>query len=84
VTFDPHCHRQQCEPLQCSACRAISSARQAASSKNEDVRQRSANVILDRAYGRPSQAISGDEDNPLELLMQHLDGCARGLPSEQQ
>jgi len=51
-------------------------------SKNEDVRQRSANVILDRAYGRPSQA-TGEEDNPLELLMQALDGQTRGLPSEQ-
>ena len=53
-------------------------------SKNEDVRQRSANVILDRAYGRPSQAMGGDEDNPLELLMQALDGKTRGLPSEQR
>ena len=53
------------------------------SSKNEDVRQRSANVILDRAYGRPSQVSSDDEDNPLELLMQSLDGKTRGLPSEQ-
>ena len=53
-------------------------------SKNEDVRQRSANVILDRAYGRPSQVNSGDEDNPLELLMQHLEGTSRGLPSERQ
>ena len=48
------------------------------------MRQRSANVILDRAHGRPSQVISGDEENPLELLMQHLDGKTRGLPSEQQ
>jgi len=54
------------------------------SSKNEDVRQRSANVILDRAYGRPSQVISGDEENPLELLMQHLEGTSRGLPSDRQ
>ena len=53
------------------------------SSKNEDVRQRSANVILDRAYGRPSQVASDDGDNPLELLMQHLEGTSRGLPSEQ-
>lgn len=53
-------------------------------SKNEDVRQRSANVILDRAYGRPSQVSSGEEDDPLELLMQHLEGTSRGLPSEQQ
>ena len=29
----------------------------------------SANVILDRAYGRPSQVASGDEENPLQLLM---------------
>jgi hypothetical protein len=41
-------------------------------------------VILDRAYGRPTQFISNEDDNPFELLMQHLDGCARGLPSEQQ
>ena len=53
-------------------------------SKNEDVRQRSANVILDRAYGRPSQVNSDVEDNPLQLLMDHLDGKTRGLPSEQQ
>ena len=52
-------------------------------SKNEDVRQRSANVILDRAYGRPSQVASDDEENPLQLLMDHLDGKTRGLPSEQ-
>ena len=50
-------------------------------SKNED--QRSANVILDRVYGRPSQVASDDEENPLQLLMQHLDGKTRGLPSEQ-
>ena len=49
-----------------------------------DVRQRSANVILDRAYGRPSQVAADDEENPLELLMQHLEGTSRGLPSERQ
>ena len=48
------------------------------------VRQRSANVILDRAYGRPSQVASDGEDNPLELLMQHLEGTSRGLPSQRQ
>ena len=53
-------------------------------SKNEDVRQRSANVILDRAYGKPTQAVSNEDDNPFELLMEHLDGSSRGLPSEQQ
>ena len=53
-------------------------------SKNEDVRQRSANVILDRAYGRPSQVSSDDEENPLQLLMDHLDGKTRGLPSQQR
>ena len=57
-------------------------------SKNEDVRQRSANVILDRAYGKPTQPIGGDEENPLELLMQHLHSCAQvaelhsGLPTQ--
>lgn len=51
-------------------------------SKNEDVRQRSANVILDRAYGKPTQVAAGDEDNPLRLLMDALDGRTRGLPSE--
>ena len=54
------------------------------SSKNEDVRQRSANVILDRAYGRPAQAIDGEDDNSLQLLMDHLDGTSRGLPSDRQ
>ena len=53
-------------------------------SRNEDVRQRSANVILDRAYGKPTQSISKEDDNPLELLMQHLEGTSRGLPSERQ
>ena len=53
-------------------------------SKNEDVRQRSANVILDRAYGRPAQTISKDDENPLQLLMDHLEGTSRGLPSERQ
>ena len=53
-------------------------------SKNEDVLQASANVILDRAYGRPSQVASDDEDNPLELLMQHLEGKSRGLPSQRR
>ena len=53
-------------------------------SKNEDVRQRSANVILDRAYGKPAQPIANEDDNPFELLMQHLDGTSRGLPSEKQ
>ena len=52
--------------------------------ENEDVRQRSANVILDRAYGKPAQPVSNEDDNPLELLMQHLEGTSRGLPSEQQ
>ena len=54
------------------------------SSKNEDVRQRSANVILDRAYGRPAQVACDDGDSPLELLMQHLDGTSRGLPCERR
>ena len=53
-------------------------------SKNEDVRQRSANVILDRAYGKSAQPVSNEDDNPLELLMQHLEGTSRGLPSEQR
>ena len=53
-------------------------------SKNEDVRQRSANVILDRAYDKPAQPIANEDDNPFELLMQHLDGTSRGLPSEKQ
>ncbi len=35
------------------------------------------------ARRRPSQ-VASDEDNPLELLMQHLDGKTRGLPSQQQ
>ena len=47
-------------------------------SKNEDVRQRSANVILDRAYGRPAPTVEATEDNPLQLLMDHLDGTSRG------
>jgi hypothetical protein len=51
-------------------------------SKNEDVRQRSANVILDRAYGKPAQSLSTEDDNPLQLLMQHLEGTSRGLPSD--
>jgi hypothetical protein len=49
-------------------------------SKNEDVRQRSANVNWIARTANP-QPVS-NEDNPLELLTQHLDGCARGLPSE--
>jgi hypothetical protein len=53
-------------------------------SKNEDVRQRSANVILDRAYGTPAQPIANDDDDPFRLLMEHLDGTSRGLPSKRQ
>ena len=41
-------------------------------SKNEDVRQRSANVILDRAYGKPTQPIANDDGDPFRLLMEHL------------
>ena len=52
-------------------------------SKNEDVRQRSDNVILDRAYGKPAQPIANDDDEPFKLLMDHLEGTSRGLPSEQ-
>ena len=55
-----------------------------AGQQNEDVRQRSANVTLDRAYGKPAQPVSNADDNPIEPLMQHLDGTSRGLPSEQQ
>jgi hypothetical protein len=53
-------------------------------SKDEDVQQRSANVILDRAYGKPTQSISSEYDNPFRLLMDHLDGTSRGLPSDRQ
>ena len=53
-------------------------------SKNEDVRQRSATVILDRAYGKPAQPIANDDDGPFKLLMEHLEGTSRGLPSEQR
>ena len=31
-----------------------------------------------------TQAVSSDEENPLELLVQHLEGTSRGLPSERQ
>ena len=53
-------------------------------SRNEDVRQRSANVILDRAYGKATQPVSNDDDDPFKLLMEHLEGTSRGLPSERQ
>lgn len=44
------------------------------------IRQRSADAILDRAYGKPTQVHASDEENPLQLLMQHLEGTSRGLP----
>lgn len=28
-----------------------------------------ANSILDRAYGKPTQAIAGDDDNPLQMII---------------
>lgn len=48
------------------------------------MRQRSANVILDRAYGKPAQPIANDDDEPFKLLMEHLEGTSRGLPSGQR
>lgn len=38
--------------------------------------------LLDRGYGKPTQPISKDEDNPFELLLRSLDGLTNGLPSE--
>ena len=34
--------------------------------------------------GNSVQPIANEDDNPFELLMQHLDGTSRGLPSEKQ
>lgn len=41
-------------------------------------------IILDRAYGKPTQPISGDVDNPLTIVHEILgsvDGLTRGLPN---
>ena len=51
-------------------------------SKVEDSRMRAASIILDRGYGKSVQPVTNDEDNPLRLLIEHLEGSSRGLPSE--
>ena len=58
-------------------------ARLALEAKNEHVRVAAGNAVLDRAYGKPSHVLPNEDDDPLKLLMDHLDGGTRGLPSEQ-
>ncbi len=45
----------------------------------EETRVRAAEALLDRGYGRPAQAITGDGENPLALLVEQGDGLLARL-----
>lgn len=50
-----------------------------AQSDSDAARVSAANAILDRGYGKPSQVIGGDQDNPIQSVMKIL---LEGVPAK--
>jgi len=44
-------------------------------SENDTARLAAANAILDRAYGKPAQAIIGDATQPVTLVLKWANDC---------
>lgn len=45
--------------------------------ESEQARIGALNGLLDRGYGKPSQAVSGDADNPIQAVVQIITGVPR-------
>ena len=45
--------------------------------ESEQARMGALNSLLDRGYGKPSQAIIGDAENPVEAIIQIVTGVPR-------
>jgi hypothetical protein len=57
--------------------------------ESEQARIAAINIIIDRAYGKATQVIAGDPDNPLQVniasqIMSTINGAGRPLPGASQ